>query len=150
MARKRIFSPYSYVTGTASAELVDPLSVTVPNEAMSVQDILQRHVNGQVDPTMFKTPVYFGGDLDSPDLEEFQRMDPAERMAEIENNAERIKTLKAERQTQILAEELAREKAALAAEEKLASKFYAKFKGSGTGKQKGRLEAPGTDDGNEA
>jgi len=55
--------------------------MTVPDDALSIKQILAKHVNGmKIAEQLYRTPVYdSGADFDSPDLEEVQRMDMVDR-----------------------------------------------------------------------
>lgn len=140
MSKKKIVSALSYVPSKALSfekKHAGP-SLTVPNESMSLRDILVKHARGIDSGVYAREPLYYGGDFDDEDYEEVAlRMD----MTEQQQVAEKLAAQKAEK-TQRLSvlqkeEKAAAEKAAAEKEETLLNKLRAKVSDTGAGKGQG-------------
>lgn len=64
-----------YKPNPANYERFEQASLTLPNEALSITDILNKWTHG-IDPMLTKNPAYSDeADIDDIDLESVQRMD---------------------------------------------------------------------------
>lgn len=86
--RKTIIRQRDYAPSDAHGEYNDLPSVTVPNEVLSIREIMQKHVSGmKILDELRKQPVYdSGADFDSEDLEKIQNMD----LFDLQQEKERI------------------------------------------------------------
>jgi len=55
-------------------------SETVPDDALTIKQIIQKHTQGMpIPPSKIREGAYNGGDFDSPDLESLSRLDLADK-----------------------------------------------------------------------
>lgn len=86
--RKTIIRQRDYVPSDDAGEFNDLPSMTVPNETLTIREIMQKHVSGmKILDELRKQPVYdSGASLDSEDIEKMQHMD----LFELEQEKQRI------------------------------------------------------------
>lgn len=72
------------------------VSMTVPDETLTIRQILEKHVRGmKIAEELYKQPMYdSGADFDSEDLESVSRIDLFERELMAERQKENVKVLK--------------------------------------------------------
>lgn len=75
---KKFRSSHDYVVNQSSYEEGGGKLVTVPNEALSIQDILLKFSRG-MDPAVQKTGVFVESGFDSPDMEKIRDSDLVDR-----------------------------------------------------------------------
>lgn len=87
----KMYTPRTYQVGSRSVEPKNTLpSLTVPDEAMTVQDIIVKYSNG-IGPNVAREPIYHSQvSHDTPDYEAIGRSDFAERHEFAQANAEKI------------------------------------------------------------
>lgn len=78
-AKSRIRNIYNLERKKEHYETPKGQSMTLPNEALSIQEILNKWTHG-IDPMLTKNPAYVDeADIDDIDLEAVQRMDLTEK-----------------------------------------------------------------------
>lgn len=86
---KWLFTPRCYEVKT------DYKSVTVPDEAMTMREIMDKHVRGmQVADTLHRPGTYDNGGHESDDMEKVMQMDPTDRWMHLETLRADIKARK--------------------------------------------------------
>jgi len=104
------------VTDGVRYEKNDGISLTVPNEALSIREIMSRYAAG-LPITGMKVPMYHGDTTEGLDLDNWKKMDLSERDAYIkrvrESRAAMESTLKKEAQDKIDARKNAEFQAAI-------------------------------------
>lgn len=86
--RKTIIRQRDYIPSNDFGEFNDLPSMTVPNEALTIKEIMQKHVSGmRILDELRKQPIYdSGASLDSEDIEKMQHMD----LFDLEQERQRI------------------------------------------------------------
>lgn len=81
-------------------------SLTVPDETLSIKEIVEKHVRGQrIADQLMRTPIYdSGADFDSDDLEKVKQMDLVDQDEIYERNAIKIAEIK-EKQKKLFSKE---------------------------------------------
>lgn len=134
---RRIQNAYNYVNDPLiSHEHPRGPSITVPNEAYSIEELFRRHASGTA-PDILRDPIYTDvEDFDTPDFEKVGKMDPVDQTAVLQH----IKQKQADRQEIIdkkSAEYNASQEAKKqAAEEELFERMRKKREAEGTEPQK--------------
>lgn len=73
---RRLIAQHEFVLQESHIEHPTGASMTVPDESMSIRDILRKHVSGvRIADTMQREGVYYDGDFDSPDVEKLRDED---------------------------------------------------------------------------
>lgn len=95
MARKNIAQDEFRLLPEHKEKTTGP-SLTVPDETLSIKEIVEKHVRGQrIADQLMRTPIYdSGADFDSDDLEKVKQMDLVEQDEIYERNAEKIAEIK--------------------------------------------------------
>lgn len=84
--RKTIIRQRDYEMLPHHYETIEGVSVTVPNESMSIQEIMTKHVRGIDMSIMARTPAYdSGASFDSDDIEKLQHQDIFEKQQKLES-----------------------------------------------------------------
>lgn len=104
IAKKYPFKSW-YNSIPESGKVFTKPSVTVPDQTLSIEQLLNRHVRGLPLPGG-RTPVFFGDDNEGITEEEFARMELTDRMDLVESQRELVKQLQKD-----LAEKEAKNKA---------------------------------------
>jgi len=132
--RKNLFQG-DFVLKEHHKEQIKGLSLTQPDETLTIKEIVQKHVRGQaIADTLMRTPAYdSGADFDSDDLEKLRDEDIFDReeklnaiKQKIEENKEKQKSFFSEKKKKAASEAELREadRAAQEAEESSRSKRY--------------------------
>lgn len=75
----------------ASPEMNGLPSMTIPDEAYSIKDLLRKHASGQM-PEVYREGVYDGAeDFDDIDREKYLTLDPVERAEHVNFNKESLR-----------------------------------------------------------
>lgn len=69
----------------------NPLSLTVPDQSMEMREIYKRYAGGRPIDASTREPLYYGDDIEVPDL---QKLDLVEIAQMLEENRERVDRLK--------------------------------------------------------
>lgn len=138
-----LYSQASYKPRPEDLEKGGGLSLTVPDESMSLAHILAKHSRG-VDTSSFeKQPVYYGGEFHDEDMEEISRMDLAEK-SELRDrvNSQIVDKKKAAEEAQTAHDVQVKKEA-----EEAENALYEKFRSKGDrARDKGRAQAKGASD----
>lgn len=138
-----LYSQASYKPRPEDLEKGGGLSLTVPDESMSLRHILAKHSRG-VDASVFeKEPVYYGGDFDDQDLEEVTRMDLAEKSELLDKVRSQVVDKKQAAEKAVADHDLQEKEKA----EKAENALYEKFRSKGDrARDEGRAKAKGGSD----
>lgn len=83
----------TFVLKDEDQEKGDPLSMTVPDQSMEMREIYRRYAGGRPIDASNREPLYYGDDIEVPDL---QKLDLVEVAQMLEENRERVKLLRAQ------------------------------------------------------
>lgn len=133
-----LYSQASYKPRPEDLEKGGGLSLTVPDESMSLRHILSKHARGMDMSHLEREPVYYGGDFDDQDMEEVGRMDLAEKSELLEKvRSQVVDKQQAAKEAQAAHDAAEKEKA-----EQAENALYEKFRSKGDrARDKGRAQA---------